>query len=84
MHLLSLMYHRSKKPTLLDNRDIRTRRFDKIKFKVINPVIRIAFKTTNYLGAQLWDNLPIDTQLSGSFAEFKRKVKKHNGEGMFN
>ena len=67
---------------LLDVRDIRTRQFDQIKFKVFNPVIKIAFKSPKYLGAQLWDK--ITTQLSGSFAEFKCKIKKHIGEGLFN
>ena len=74
MHLLSLMYHRSKNATLLDKGDLQTRQFDKIKFKVINPVIKKAFKIPNYLGAQLWDKLPLETQLSGSFTEFKLRV----------
>ena len=37
----------------------------------------------NYYGAQLWDKLPIDTQSSGSFDEFKRKVKRHIAGGLF-
>ena len=83
MHMLSLMYHRSKKGEYLDNRDINTRQFDKIKFKVINPVIKKAFNTPNYLGAQLWDKLPATTQMAGSFNAFKYKVKKHVAEGLF-
>ena len=78
------MYHRSKNVELLDIRDIQTRQFDKIKFKVINPVIKKAFKTPNYLGALLWDKLPKETQLLGSFAGYKREIKKHCAEGLFN
>ena len=74
----------SPKYDLLDVRDIRTRQFDKVKFKVFNPEIKIAFKSPKYIGAQLWDKIPITTQLSGSFAEFKCKIKKHIGEGLFN
>ena len=55
LHVLGFMYHRSKKGCYLDDRDINTRQFDKIKFKVITPVVKKAFKTTNYLGAQLCD-----------------------------
>ena len=83
LHLLGIMYRRSKIIDHLDVRDIRTRQFDKVKFKVLNPVIKKAFKSPNYLGAQLWDKIPISTQLSGSFVEFKRKIKKHIGEGLF-
>ena len=84
MHLLSIMYHRSKVPELLDNRDIRTRQFDKIKFKALTPTTKNAFKTPNYLGALLWDTLPLDTQCAGSFTEYKLKVKKLTAEGLFN
>ena len=84
LHMLGLMYHRSKNVALLDIRDIQTRQFDQIKFKVINPVIKNAFKTPNYLGALLWDKLPKETQLSGSFAVHKREIKKHCAEGLFN
>ena len=83
LHILSLMYHRSKKKVYLDDRDINTRQFDKVKFKVTASMIKKAFKTVNYLGAQLWDKLPLSTQLSGSFIEFKRKVLKHITEGLF-
>ena len=83
-HLLGIMYHRSKNVELLDVRDIHTRQFDKVKFKVFNPVIKKAFRSPKYLGAQLWDKLPVTTQLSGSFTEFKRKIKKHTAEGLFN
>ena len=84
LHVLGLMYHRSKKIQYLDNRDINTRQFDKIKFRVITPVIKKAFKTTNYLGAQLWDRLPVGTQVAGLFSEFKRKVVKDIAEGLLN
>ena len=84
LYLLGIMYHRSKIIDLLDVRDIRTRQFDKVKFKVFNPVIKIAFKSPKYLGAQLWDKIPITTQFSVSFAEFNCKVKKHIGDGLFN
>ena len=83
-HMLSIMYHRAKVNEYLDVRDIPTRQFDKIKFKVIAPVIKVAFKSPNYLGAQLWDLLPIDTQTAGSYAVFKHKVQKHITAGLFN
>ena len=83
MHLLSIMYHRSKVPELLDNRDIHTRQVDKVKFKVLTPVTKKSFKTSNYLGAHLWDMLLRDVQLAGSFAEYERKVKIVTAEGLF-
>ena len=61
-HLLGIMYHRSKCKDLLDNRAINTRQFDKVKFKVLNPVVKKTFKSPNYLGAQLWDKLPKDVR----------------------
>ena len=64
LYLLSVMYCRSKSEPLLDLREIHTRQFDKIKFKVINPVIRKAFKTPNYLGAQLLQKLKLCDFLS--------------------
>ena len=84
MHLLSIMYHRSKVPDLLDNRDMRTRQYDKIKFKVITPVVKKSFKIPNYLGGRLWDMLPLDTQCAESFNAYKIKVKKLTAEGLFN
>ena len=45
--------------------------------------IKKAFKSPNYYGAQLWDNLPLDTQLSGSYKDFKGKVRRHITAGMF-
>ena len=84
LHLLNLMYNRSKRNDLLDKRDLPTRQFDKIKFKVITPAVKVAFKCTNYLGAQLWDKLPFETQCSPSFHEFKRRAKNHISEGLFN
>ena len=70
-HPSRLMYHRSKDVKLLDNRALPTRQFDEVKFKA------------NYLGAQLWDILPKDTQLSTSYCEFKNKIAKHVKAGMF-
>ena len=84
LHQLNNMYRRSKKESYLDRREIHTRQFDKIKFKVINPVIKKAFKTPNYLGAQLWDLLPKETQCAATFSAFKHKVKRHLTAGMFN
>ena len=84
LHLLISMYHRSKCVNYLDVRDIATRQFDKIKFKVITPSIKSAFKCPNYLGAKLWDKLPRDTQAEPSLNVFKFKVKRHIAAGMFN
>ena len=81
-HLLNVMYYRSREPTLLDKRDLPTRQFDKIKFKVLNPVIKKSFKSPNYLGAKLWDMLPQDTQTSSGIHEFKNKVDKHVKGGL--
>ena len=83
-HLLHLMYLRSKLPNVLDDRDLPTRQFDKIKFKVINPIINKAFKTPNYLGAKMWDMLPFGTQNSNTITEFKRRVNIHVLTGLFN
>ena len=83
LHLLGLMYHRSKVERFLDKRDIHTRQFDKVKFKVINPVVKRAFKSPNYLGAQLWDMLPADTQNVPTFQLFKYRVKGHITAGLF-
>ena len=83
-HLLSVMYQRSKELRYLDNRQLPTRQFDKVKFKVLAPVIKIAFRSPNYLGALLWDLLPRDTQLSNSMHIFKDRVGKLVKEGLFN
>ena len=84
IHLLGLMYHRSKKEEYLDMRDIHTRQFAKIKFIVMAPIIKKAFKSPNYLGAMLWDKLPAETQSAGSYSEFKFKVKREINTGLFN
>ena len=57
-HILILMYNRAQNPVMLDDRDLPTRQFDKVKFRVINPNVKKAFRSPNYLGAQLWDRLP--------------------------
>ena len=81
--LLGVMYYRSKDPKLLDNRGLPTRQFDKIKFKVLNPAIKKAFRSPNYLGAQLWDLLPKDTQLAPGIHSYKIKVARHVRDGLF-
>ena len=58
------MYHRAKDVSYVDNREIHTRQYDKIKFKVIHPLVKKAFKSPNYFGAHLWDRLPKDSKLS--------------------
>ena len=83
MHLLSITYHRSKNVMYTDKRDIRTRQFDKTKLRVINPVVKKAFKSPNYYGASLWDMLPRDTQVEPTYNRFKSKVKAHIAAGMF-
>ena len=83
LHMLGLMYHRSKNDLFVDKRDIHTRQFDKIKLKVIHPNVKKAFKSPNYLGAQLWDMLPRDTQIEPTFNLFKYKVKQHIAAGLF-
>ena len=55
LHLLTLMYHRSKHEGNLNNRDLRTGRFDKVKFKVITSLTKKAFKLPNSLGALMQD-----------------------------
>ena len=62
VHLLDLMYDRAKSDHRLDKRDLPTRQFDKIKFKVLAPSVKVAFKCPHYYGAQLWDLLPLETQ----------------------
>ena len=66
-----IMYFRARDHDNLDNRPIAMCQFAKIKFKVINPVIKKAFKSPNYLGAQLWDILPRETQVEPVFCMFK-------------
>ena len=77
------MYHRSKDDDCIDKRDLPTRQFDKIKIKVINPGIKKAFKSPNYLGSQLWDMLPSDTQAAPMYNLFKLKVKRHIAAGLY-
>ena len=83
-HLVGLMYHRSKCHHYLDNRDVRTRQFDKVKFKVITPVVKKAFRSPNYLGAQLWNMLPLDAQTAPTYSLFKYKVKRIIATGLYN
>ena len=80
------MFHRSKQEVYLDKRDIHTRQFDKVKFKVITPVVKKAFACPNYLGAKLRDLLPLgkETQTELMFKTFKYKVKGHIAAGLFN
>ena len=82
-HLLSVMYYRSKDARYLDGRRLPTRQFDKIKFKVINPGVKKAFKSPNYLGSRLWDLLPRDTQASPTIHQFKAKIAHHVEDGLF-
>ena len=83
-HLVNITFHRSRQDHYLDKRDMPTRQFAKVKFKVITPNIKKAFKSPNYLGAQLWDKLPLDTQTAPTFSEFKFKVKRHMAAGLYN
>ena len=83
-HLVNIMYHRSKCDQYRDKRNLPTRQFAKIKFKVITPVIKNAFRSPNYLGAQLWDLLPYDVQTAPTYNIFKYKVKKHIAAGLYN
>ena len=78
------MYHRSKSEKYLDKRDLPTSQFVNVKFKVINPNIKSAFKSPNYFGAQLWDMLPLDVQTAPTYSIFKYKVKKHIAAGLYN
>ena len=82
-HLLNVMYYRSKKAKYLDGRKLPTRQFDKVKFRVINPGIRKAFRSPNYLGSQLWDMLPMETQTSPTIHKFKAKITRHVTGGLF-
>ena len=82
-HLLELMYRRSKEPDRLDDRKLPTRQFDKIKFKVDAPQVRVSFKSPNYLGSIVWDKLPLETQSSPDIANFKKRIKRHAREGLF-
>ena len=82
-HLLILMYHRSKNQEFLDNRNLPTRQFDKVKFTAMNPSVKKAFRSPNYLGAQYWDMLPFETQSSATIQEFKHKINRHVREGLF-
>ena len=82
-HLLGTMYHRSKMEDNIDNRQIGTRQRDKVRFKVLFPNIKKAFRSPNYLGAKLWDKLPTETQLSGSYSTFKNRVNRHITAGLF-
>ena len=83
MHLLSIMYHRSKNEIYVDARALGTRQFDKIKLRVINPIIKKAFKCPNYYGASLWDMLPRETQAEPSYNLFKYKIKNHIAAGIY-
>ena len=83
-HLVNIMYHRSKIDKYRDNRHLPTRQFAKIKFKVITPNIKSAFKSPNYLGAQLWDMLPLDVQTAPTYSLFKYRVKRHIATGLYN
>ena len=73
-HLLNSMYFRSKNPVLLDDRNLPTRLFDKVKFKVIKPNVKKAFRSPNYLGAQYWDKLPRDTQVANTIHELLARL----------
>ena len=73
LHLLSVMYRRYKSGPLLDLREIHTRQVDKIKFKVINPVIRKACETPILSGC----TAPTETRTAATFSAFKHKVKVH-------
>ena len=70
-HLLNLMYMRSKIAHYIDHRDIATRPFAKVKFKVLNPVVKKAFKSPNYLGALYWDTRETVTAASMSIKTWK-------------
>ena len=84
LHLMCMMYRRSKCANYLDKRDLPTRQFDKIKFKVINPLVKKAFRSPNYLGSLLWDMLPLDTQTAPTYNIFKYKTKRHIAAGLLN
>ena len=70
--------------TLINEKYLLVSLLKKIKFKVINPVVRKAFKSPNYLGAQLWNMLPLDTQSARTYNMFKYKVKRHIAAGLYN
>ena len=63
LHLLGLMYKRSKNTEYVDNRSLNTRQFsDKIVPKVPNFRLTKTGKCPNILGSRLWNELPRDSK----------------------
>ena len=82
MHLSSITYHRSQNVMYTDTREIRTHEFGEIKLRVINPVVKKAFKSPNYYAVSLCYMLLWATQGEHTYNGFKSKVKAHIAAGM--
>ena len=75
LHLLTLMYHRSKHEGNLNNRDLRTGQFDKVKFKVITSVTK-----KGSLGALMQDKGRCQNSRVANYHQLLQPLAKGHGK----
>ena len=76
LHLCGQMYKRSKMEEYIDNRDLPTRQFNKIVLKIPDVILTKSFNSSIFKGANLWNALPHNVQLSPTYKEFKYRYKQ--------
>ena len=76
LHLCGQMYRRSRIEEYFDYRDLPTRQFNKIVLKVPDVILTKTFKGSAFKGANLWNALPYNVQLSPTYKEFKYRYKQ--------
>ena len=74
MQLLKLIYHQSKNPSNIKAPTRPTRAGEKIVFNIPTRCTTKYLNSPYYLGTQIWDNLPVDTQRMNSIRRFEKCV----------
>ena len=77
LHLVGLMYNRSKVSEYLDERQLPTRQFDKKVLKIPDVDLSKTFQSPVYLGSTLWNALPREIQNTDTYKQFKYLYKQY-------
>ena len=75
LQLLNIMYDSRTYDSYIKKAAVRTRQADKISFQVNEVQYDIYKCSPYYIGAGLWNTLPLETQLTGSKLQFKTRIR---------
>ena len=72
--MLKLMYYQSKKECNIKEPNRHTRAADKIVFDIPSRCTAKFLNSSYYIGSQLWDTLPGDTQRMENLSDFEKSI----------